>query len=271
MTRRIPFYCGCCLGLIAIRQHHFLICLWVSVLFAFPDFSFGQNSNGSPANQPSYLPRPVSAKSFANLTLNSPFRRSLNNSKGLILTGISKIDNDIVATVHDLETRQSFTVSNRESNREGWQLVDVKGDQSDLETLTARIKISGAEIVAIRYDKAPPPQNRGRKSVMVSGRIGNGTAGGGTDPHGGPDPRVLTRDQLSDARDGARNYKNGFKADGYADGTPVPAATLSKVAKLSVQQRENINVKMYEYRNKGLGMQERQKIYNNMLDQELRK
>jgi hypothetical protein len=36
-----------------------------------------------------------------------------------------------------------------------------------------------------------------------------------------------------------------------------------------VKQRESINVKMFEYRNRGLGMPERQKIYNRLLDREL--
>ncbi|MDC0263007.1 hypothetical protein OAK50_01845, partial [Verrucomicrobiales bacterium] len=104
---------------------------------------------------------------------------------------------------------------------------------------------------------------------MVSSKIGNGTPGGGTGPHGGPDPRVLTPDQLSDARNAARNIRDGFQADGYADKQPIPPEVISKVSRLSVKQRESINVKMFEYRNRGLGMPERQKIYNRLLDREL--
>ncbi|MDF1814893.1 MAG: hypothetical protein P1V20_22005 [Verrucomicrobiales bacterium] len=153
-------------------------------------------------------------------------------------------------------------------NREGWQLVEVKGDESDLETLTAKIKVAGAGVVSIRYEKAPLPL-RGKSGVKVSTRVGNGTSGGGTGPHGGSDPRVLTPDQLSDARKAARNFRDGFQADGYGDNQTVPAQVLAKVSRLSVKQRESINVKMYEYRNRGLGMKERSQIYNKLLDKEL--
>lgn len=226
-----------------------------------------QDTESPPAQAPEGLPAPVTEDCFAGLKQHSPFIRTLNISKSLILTGVSRIDDDTVATIHDLETRQSFVVSQREANREGWQLVKLKGDHSDLETLTAQIKVAGLEVVSIRYEKAPPVQRRSR--VMVSSRIGNGTPGGGTGPHGGPDPRVLTPDQLADARNAARNIKDGFQADGYADRQAIPPTVLSKLSRLSVQQRENINVKMFEYRNRGLGMQERQKIYNGLLDREL--
>ena len=105
--------------------------------------------------------------------------------------------------------------------------------------------------------------------ARVSNRIGNGTPGGGTGPHGGPDPRVLTPDQLADARKGARDIRGGFQADGYADNATIPSEVVNKLSRLSVEQREKVNVKMFEYRNRGLGMPERQKIYNRLLDQEL--
>ena len=135
--------------------------------------------------------------------------------------------------------------------------------QSNLETLTARIKIAGSEVVSIRYEKLPAKafskrcfQKPGRKKQR-RWRLG---------PHGGPDPKVLTPDQMDDAKMGARNYRDGFHADGYPDRQKIPESTINKLSKLSLQQRESINIKMYEYRNRGLGMPERQKIYENMLD-----
>jgi hypothetical protein len=217
----------------------------------------------------SFLPDPVVEESFSDLKESSPFLRTLNLSQSLILTGYSKIDEVAIATVLDLDTKMSYVVSETEINSAGWQLVEVKGDQGDLETLTARIKIgNNAEVVSIRYEKSPPRVN-GVRGIMVSSKIGNGTPGGGTGPHGGPDPRVLTPDQLSDARNAARNIRDGFQADGYADKQPIPPEVISKVSRLSVKQRESINVKMFEYRNRGLGMPERQKIYNRLLDREL--
>ncbi|MCB1066049.1 MAG: hypothetical protein KDN20_24415 [Verrucomicrobiae bacterium] len=213
------------------------------------------------------LPVPVTDENFAELKERSPFLRTLNLSQSLILTGIARIEGDVVATMLDVESRKSYLVS-EETNSEGWQLLEVKGDQSDIESLTAQIKVAGAEVVSVRYEKAPPGMKWGN-GVAVSTRIGDGTPGGGTNPHGGPDPRVLTPDQLNDARNAARNIRDGFKADGYGDNETIPADVVAKASRLSLQQRESINVKMYEYRNRGLGMKERQKIYNSMLDREV--
>jgi hypothetical protein len=214
------------------------------------------------------LPERVTEENFAALRQRSPFLRTLDVSKSLIITGVARIDAEPLATVLDVETRQSSVVSLNRVSPEGWQLVEVKGDLSDIETLTARIRMAGGgEIFSIRYEKAPPPV-KGSAGVMVSNRVGNGTAGGGTGPHGGPDPRVLTPDQMTDARNAAKNIREGFKADGYGDNQTIPPEVISKLERLSVQQRESINVKMYEYRNRGLGMPERQQIYNRMLDQE---
>lgn len=215
------------------------------------------------------LPDRVTDDLFAALKQHSPFLRTLDLSKSLIITGVARIDDEPLATLLDLETRRTSVVSRKAVSPEGWQLVEVNGKLSDIETLTAKIKrAGGGEIFSIRYEKAPPPA-KGGAAAPGSNRIGNGTPGGGTGPHGGPDPRVLTPDQLTDARNAARNIRGGFKADGYGDNQTIPPEVVSKLSRLSVEQRESINVKMYEYRNRGLGMPERQQIYNRMLDQAL--
>ncbi|MEM9018135.1 MAG: hypothetical protein AAGC68_14060 [Verrucomicrobiota bacterium] len=191
----------------------------------------------------------------------------MNLSESLILTGVARINKKMVATMLDVETRESIVVS-EEGNAEGWQLVEVRGDESDVESLTAQIRVAGAEIVSVRYDEVPPGR-MGIRGVTVSTRIGDGSPGGGTGPHGGPDPRVLTPDQLADAKNAARNIRDGFQADGYADSQTIPSEVVTKISKLSVSQRESINVKMFEYRNRGLGMRERIQIYNRLLDREV--
>lgn len=215
---------------------------------------------------PTFLPGAVTLENFSELKEHSPFVRTLNLSKSLILTGVARIEDDTIATMLDLETRQSYVVST-EANQEGWSLVQVEGDESDIETMTAQIKVAGAEIVSIRYEKAPAVSRP--RGVSVSTRIGDGSSGGGTGPHGGPDPRVLTRDQLADARNAARNIKAGFQADGYADNQKIPPEVVSKISKLSIQQRESINVKMFEYRNRGVSSKDRVQIYNRLLDREV--
>lgn len=215
------------------------------------------------------LPDRVGEDQFAALKQHSPFLRTLDLSKSLIITGVARIDRELVATLIDLDTRKTSVVSRDTVSPEGWQLVEVKGNLSDIETVTARIRMAGgSETFSIRYEKAPPPAKM-IAGAVVSNRVGNGSSGGGTGPHGGPDPRVLTPDQMTDARNAARNIREGFKADGYGDNQTIPPEVVSKISRLSVEQREGINVKMYEYRNRGLGMQERQQIYNRMLDQTL--
>jgi hypothetical protein len=234
--------------------------------------STSASSPARPAAAPASadLPSEITDAHFAALLARSPFLRILDNSKSLIITGVARIGDEPVATLHDLETGRTSVVSRHTESPEGWQLVEVTGNLADIESLTAKIKMAGgSEIVSIRYEKAPPGRNPA--STVVSSRVGNGTAGGGTGPHGGPDPRVLTPDQMNDARNGARNVTAGFKADGYGDGQTIPAEVVSKISRLSVEQRESINVKMYEYRNRGLGMPERQQIYHKMLDQALQR
>jgi hypothetical protein len=213
------------------------------------------------------LPEAVTEEHFTALKQHSPFLRTLDLSKSLIITGVARIGNEPVATLLDLESSKTSVVSRDAVNSEGWQLVEVNGNLSDIQTLTAKIKMGGGgEIFSIRYEKAPQVV-KGPAGVVVSNKVGNGTPGGGTNPHGGPDPRVLTPDQMNDARNAARNIREGFKADGYGDNQTIPPEVVSKISRLSVEQRESINVKMYEYRNRGLGMPERQQIYNRLLDQ----
>ncbi|MDF1852475.1 MAG: hypothetical protein P1U85_16670 [Verrucomicrobiales bacterium] len=244
---------------------------WIS----FPSVAFAQEG-GPGVAQPSrtdrgaqdspFLPSSVSGENFSELREHSPFLRTLNLSKSLILTGVATIEGDAIATLLDLETRETYVVS-KEANGAGWSLVGVKGDESDIESLTAQVKVAGSEVVSIRYAKSPSVS--GTPGVSVSTRIGDGSRGGGTGPHGGPDPRVLTPDQLSDARNAARNIKAGFQADGYADNQTIPPEVVSKISKLSVQQRESINVKMFEYRNRGVSSRDRIQIYNRLLDREV--
>ncbi|MDF1659371.1 MAG: hypothetical protein P1U58_17275 [Verrucomicrobiales bacterium] len=257
----------------------FLILLFIAgVLFLMPPLMQAQSDENSSigskgeertfvTSHPGFLPLPVALENFSELREQSPFLRPLNVAGSLALTGIARIEDDTVATMIDLETFQSFLVSS-EINGAGWQLVEVKGDRSDIESLTARIRVGGADVFSVRYEEAPV-QVKGMKGVAVSTRIGNGSPGGGTGPHGGPDPRVLTPDQLDDAKNAARNIRDGFQADGYPDKQTIPPEVVSKISRLSVSQRESINVKMFEYRNRGLGLPERQQIYNRLLDREL--
>ena len=198
------------------------------------------------------LPEPVTAKHFDALTSHSPFLRSVGLSDSIVLTGIARLDGDVFATLFDTDTRESHLVSGK-ANSQGWQLVDVRGDEADLESLTAKIQVAGGEVISIRYEKLPEKITRGGP--------GGGANGGSSSGSGS---KELSSRQLEEAKKAARNYKEGFSSDGYPD--KPPSEVVRKLQKISENQRESINRRMIELRNRGLGMDQRRKIYNDMVD-----
>lgn len=199
------------------------------------------------------LPEPVTAAHFDALKSHSPFLRSVGLSDSIVLTGIARFEGDLFATLFDTETRESHLVSG-EANSDGWQLVDIRGDEADLELLTAKVQIAGGEVISIRYEKLPEKLTRGGP--------GGGANGGSSSQSNGS--RELSSRQLEEAKKAARNYREGFSSDGYPD--KPPAEVVRKLQKISESQRESINRRMMELRNRGLGMDERRRIYNDMVD-----
>jgi hypothetical protein len=198
------------------------------------------------------LPEPVTAKHFDALTTHSPFLRSVGLSDSIVLTGIARFEGDVFATLFDTDSRESHLVS-ATANQNGWQLVDVGGDETDLESLTAKVQIAGGELISIRYEKLPEKLTRGGP--------GGGANGGSSSGNGST---KLSSRQLEEAKKAARNYKDGFSSDGYPD--KPPSEVVKKLQKISESQRESINRRMIELRNRGLGMDERRRIYNDMVD-----
>ena len=198
------------------------------------------------------IPRPLSDDAFDALVTHSPFTRSLGAPDSLILTGVAHFDRHVFATLLDTKTMESRVVTSTPSN-EGWQLIGIGGDPARTQTLSARIQLPGGEIVSIRYQKPPP---RPPKSALSRGSNG---AGG---PGGRPPP--LSESQLEEAKHAAVNYREGFQSDGYPN--QPPPEMVEKLSRLSVGQREDINRQMIGLRNQGLGMEERRKIYENMVN-----
>jgi hypothetical protein len=198
----------------------------------------------------SVIPPPVRLEDFEAVITNSPFTRSLGVSDSLILTGVMHIDNDVVATLFDTKTLESHVVS-KTANFQGWQLVGVGGNGASLKTWSARIQVDGGEIISVRYQQPP-------KTTFVA--KSSGKSGGGP---GGKSPPLSTA-QLDEAKSAALDYKKGFNADGYPK--EPPPEMVAKLSRLSVSQREEINRQMFGYRNQGLGLDERRKIYENLVD-----
>ena len=79
------------------------------------------------------LPEPLTAQHFAALKSHSPFLRSLDLSKTLVLTGVARLDGEMVATLFNRESKTTQVVS-QSANAQGWRLVGVEGDQKRLES-----------------------------------------------------------------------------------------------------------------------------------------
>lgn len=197
------------------------------------------------------IPQPLKSDAFEALVASPPFTRSLGVSDSLILTGIARFDSEVMATLLDTTTMQSQVVSRR-PNHEGWQLVGVGGDPAKMNTWTARIQVRGGEVISIRYQK-PPPKAARTSSVTSASSVG---PGGSTPP--------LSTSQMEEARQAAVNYREGFTSDGYP--RQPPPEIVEKLSRLSVGQREDINRQMIGHRNRGLGMEERRRIYEDMVD-----
>jgi hypothetical protein len=202
------------------------------------------------------IPQPLKDEDFDALVTNPPFTRSLGVSDSLILTGVAHFEKDVVATLLDTKTMESQVVS-KVANHQGWQLVGVGGDPTRIQTWSARIQIPGGEVVSIRYQKPPP--------IPAKKTAGKSGGPGSNGPGGNPPP--LSSSQLDAAKNAAVNYKEGFDADGYP--RQPPPEMVAKLSRLSTSQREDINRTMFGYRNQGLGLDERRKIYENLVDRSM--
>lgn len=208
-----------------------------------------------PPEEDSSLPRALKEGHFEQLLSNSPFTRSLGGSDSLILTGIVKMDKELFATLLDTKTMESHLVS-KKPNHNGWQLIGISGQADRVKTWSAKIQIAGGEIFAVRY-QTPPPRPR---NMASKGSPSNSSSGGSPSA-------PLTSSQITEAKQAAENYKEGFTSDGYP--RQPPPEMVAKLSRLSVSQREDINRQMISHRNQGLGMEERRKIYENLVDRSM--
>ncbi len=209
------------------------------------------------AQEDADLPQPLTRSAFEGLLASSPFTRTLGLSDTLILTGVARIDNETFATLMDTRTLETQVVT-KKPNREGWQLIEIGGDPAKMHTWTAKIQVRGGEIAVIRYQKPPPRPARGSAGGGAGGVSGaNGGGPGGTAP-------PLSQAQVEEARNAAVNYREGFTSDGYP--RQPPPEIVEKLSRINVDQREAINRAMLGLRNRGMGMEERRRIYEDMVN-----
>ncbi len=139
-----------------------------------PESAPGPISAPKPGNSGTPGPQPVNDDDFRALRASSPFTRSLNLSDSLILTGIAQIGDETIATVIDKTSKESYVVSS-EANAQGWRMLEVEGDQSDLQKITAKIVVAGGEIVSVRFDENQ--LKRGETKPAPGSGMGRGSGG----------------------------------------------------------------------------------------------
>ena len=151
-----------------------------------------QKMTGNPVGAPAAL----TDEDFKELNSSSPFTRSLNLSDSLILTGVAKIGNETMATLIDKNTNETYVVSGQ-TNAQGWRMVDLEGDANNLEGLTAKIAVSGGEVVSVRFDEKRLKPGEGKPAAGVGGGGGPGDGRGkGMKGRGGGGPNPELREKI---------------------------------------------------------------------------
>lgn len=138
------------------------------------------------------LPQPVVAKDFIELMNNSPFTRSLDLSNSLILTGVAKVEGKPVATLMNRETKETYVIS-ESPNAQGWKMVGIS-DGRDLERVTAKIALSGGEVVTVRFDESQLKPGEAKPAAGPGGdRKSESRDGKRRRFSGGPPPEVMEK------------------------------------------------------------------------------
>lgn len=195
------------------------------------------------------LPQAVPGDAFAALVTNSPFGRSVDVSKAMVITGLAHVGDEVFATLLNVDTGESQVVS-KTQNPSGWQLVELKGEQAGLELLTAQVRSSSGEVLRVRYEKNPP---RPKTGVSVATSTGP----------------PLSPEQNDAVKRAAERYQEGFPGDGYPN--PPPPEIVEKLSKLSPDERANLARRVLEMRNKGVSSEDRRRTYGEMLDKAVKK
>lgn len=186
---------------------------WIPSLIVAQD----ANPEASPPAIDLGAPQKVSAEDFENVKANSPFTRSLNLSDSLTLTGVMNIGEVTIATVMDKESKEIYVVGEA-ANPQGWRMVGVEGDRTDLAKITAKIAVAGGEVVSVRFDERQLKPAGVKPAGGGAPRGGPGLPsgpGGGPGFGGGPPPEVMAkmRTLTDDQRQKLGEYMNRIRQE----------------------------------------------------------
>jgi hypothetical protein len=191
------------------------------------------------------LPEVLEETDFDELKNQSPFVRTLDPSESLILVGLAKIDGELVATLRERVTKKTHILTSKD-NEEGWRIVGVDGDLSDLGTVEAQISFA-EQVYAIRYDQqmiTPPTLPKWRRTIKLSEK----------------EQKYVVYQ--------AQNFRRGISGDGYRGATPP--ALADKLSRISQGQREEIIARLRDMDNRGISSEDRQKAAHQMTDRAIR-
>ena len=211
--------------------------IWVAIIFGQLLFA------DSPV-----LPVEVDESGFSELLEESPFLRLVGGSNSLILTGIAVIDDKVIATLIDSETQLTHLVSEGEVNKEGWQLVSIKGDRSNLASVLVQVQRAAGDVVPVRYDKAPPRPLARKTSTKTK----------------------LSESQLKEIAAAVKDPKKGIRGDGLGNSDMTPEF-VGKLNRLSETQRGNLLRQVMDLRNQGVSTTRRAEIYRREVDNALKR
>lgn len=194
-----------------------------------------------------FIPDELNQTDFEALKSGSPFLRPINLSDTVILTGIANVEGNVYATLLDRSTKQTRIISSA-AGPEGWKLVEVNGNQYDLESVTARIAVSGGEVFSIRFDK---------------NQLKPGEAKPGSDRSDSSNRR-----RRYDRR--PEDYKEGISGDGFRG--PPPPELVAKLSRLREETRTKLILEIREIRDKqrDLSSEDRQTMFTKMVDRALK-
>ncbi|MFK5923341.1 MAG: hypothetical protein QM496_14280 [Verrucomicrobiota bacterium] len=184
----------------------------------FIDHLHAQQSGAASGAVLEDLPPSVEKKNFSELMKNSPFTRSLDLSDSLILTGVAKVDGKTVATLINKETKETYVISEH-PNAQGWKMVGIN-EGEDLEKVTAKIALSGGEVVTVRFDESRLKPGEAKPAAGPGGEKKEGKDERRRRKHGGPPPEVMAKlKKLSDEQRGKLREYMTKKMQGSPDMT----------------------------------------------------
>lgn len=216
-------------------------CLWAGGCGV--PWSWGETGGATGSLSAGWVPpQPVQEADVEALKANSPFLRPIDLSQTMFLSGVAREDGHLFATLQEKDSKKSYIVSDA-ANAQGWRLIGVAGDQTDLKTVSATIAMAGGEEFTVHFGELQlnPPEPKSASRNRDPRRAGG--------PNTGP-----------------TDYRQGISGDGFRG--PPPPEVIDKLSKLSDERRERLIRQIGEIRSRNpeMSSDDRRLLFTRMLD-----